>query len=425
MQDRPVICIVGLGYVGLPLAHAFAAKGYEVHGYDVNKKRVGELQSGKDNTGEIDDDKLQNVTLNIGDDPSLIGKADIVIVALPTPIDDQKKPDLTILKQGTETVGKHMKKGAIIVFESTVYPGTTEEICGSILEEASGMKCGQDFFLGYSPERINPGDKEHTVTKILKIVSGQDEQTLKTLCDVYGDIITAGIHPAPSIQVAEMAKAIENAQRDLNIAFVNEIAMLCGRIGIGTKDVLEAAGTKWNFLKFQPGLVGGHCIGVDPYYLVEKARMLGMETHVITAGRSVNDGMGAIVASQITEALNDKVNGARVLVLGLTFKENVPDTRNSKVKDVVIALEEKGCEVIIHDPFYSKEEVESMNGYKAGSLEDGPFDAIAFLVPHKEYLQLPLEKLLSAINEGGIIYDLKGLLNKADIENTGRRYLAL
>ncbi len=424
MRKNPVLCLVGLGYVGLPLAHAFAAKGYEVYGYDVSERRVKELQEGRDSTGEVEDEKLKSITLHVSSDPAVIGKSDIVIVALPTPVDDRNKPDITILKKGTETVGKHMKKGTIVVFESTVYPGTTEEICGQILEEASGMKCGGDFTLGYSPERINPGDREHTVTKILKIVSGQDERTLQALCDLYGDVIEAGIHPASSIRVAEMAKAIENAQRDLNIAFINEIAMLCGKIGIPTQEVLAAAKTKWNFLPFQPGLVGGHCIGVDPYYLVEKARQLGMETHVITAGRGVNDGMGKYVAEEIVRALGNP-KGARALVLGLTFKENVPDTRNSKIKDVVAALKENGCEVLVHDPFYSKEEIESMNGYKAGSLEDGPYDAVAYLVPHKQYVEMGTEAFVRLTKEGGVIYDLKGLLEKVTIEKTGRKYLAL
>ena len=417
------LCIVGLGYVGLPLAHVFAKNGHDVTGFDINKKRIDELKSGIDNTNELDSDQLSEVSINYSADPAVITDTDIIIVAVPTPIDDDNKPDLAILKSATKTVGQNLKKGSVIVFESTVYPGTTEEICGPILEEESGLKSGEDFKLGYSPERVNPGDKEHTIDKILKIVSGQDEQTADALCELYGSVITAGIHRAPNIKVAEMAKAIENAQRDLNIAFVNEIAMLCQRIGIGTKDVLEAAGTKWNFLKFQPGLVGGHCIGVDPYYLVEKAKQLGMDTHVITAGRSVNDSMGASVALQITEKMSG--DSKRVLILGLTFKENVPDTRNSKVKDVVKALENAGCEVFVHDPFFSKEGVESMNGYKAGELSDGPFDAVALLVPHKQYLEMNIEELIDAVKEGGVIYDLKTLLDRKKIEDTGRVYIAL
>ncbi|MFH1670631.1 MAG: nucleotide sugar dehydrogenase, partial [Patescibacteria group bacterium] len=288
---KETIAIVGLGYVGLPLAHAFAKKGYRTIGYDVNEARIAEMKEGKDSTGELTENQLKEVSIEFSTDPTSLKEADVVIVALPTPIDKDKKPDIDILKAGTKTVGANLKEGAIVVYESTVYPGTTEEICGLILEKESGLKCGEGFKLGYSPERINPGDKEHTVTKIVKVVAGQDEKTADTLCKLYESIIEAGIHRATSIKVAEMAKAIENAQRDLNIAFVNEIAMMCNKLGIASKDVLSAAKTKWNFLPFKPGLVGGHCIGVDPYYLVEKAQQLGMETHVITAGRSVNDNM--------------------------------------------------------------------------------------------------------------------------------------
>jgi UDP-N-acetyl-D-galactosamine dehydrogenase len=316
-----------------------------------------------------------------------------------------------------------MKQGAVIVFESTVYPGTTEEICGPILEEESGMQCGIDFTLGYSPERINPGDKEHTVTKIKKIVAGQDAHTLQTLVALYGDVIEAGIHAAPSIQVAEMAKAIENAQRDLNIAFVNEIAMLCDRIGIPSTAVLEAAGTKWNFLPFSPGLVGGHCIGVDPYYLVEKARQLNMDTKIITAGRSVNNGMGAFVAGQIQAALHDPA-GKNILVLGITFKENVPDTRNSKVCDVVHALEEVGCTVEVEDPFFTETEI-TERGFVPGNLHNKTYDAIALLVPHKGYVHEPMETWINATKEGGLIYDLKAILDRTVIEEKSRLYRSL
>ena len=420
MKDL-TICVVGLGYVGLPLTHLFAKNGYTVLGFDVNTERIDALKNGKDATGELTEAQLGEISVDYSSDPASIAGADIVIVAVPTPIDDNKKPDLTILKSATQTVGQNLKEGATVVFESTVYPGTTEEICGPILEAESSLKSGEGFFLGYSPERVNPGDKEHTIDKIMKIVAGQNEQITDMLCELYGSVVTAGIHRAPSIKVAEMGKAIENAQRDLNIAFVNEVAMMCDRIGIDTQDVLEAAGTKWNFLPFQPGLVGGHCIGVDPYYLVEKAAELNMDTHVITAGRSVNDGMGNVVASQIVSGMGG-ANGKKVLVLGLTFKENVPDTRNSKVKDVVSALEEQGCNVLIHDPFFSKEEVESMNGYKAGSLEDGPFDAIALLVPHEEYRSMDIQSLINATKEDGAMYDLKSVLDKDVIHASGRTY---
>src|SRR3990167_6549589 len=316
-----------------------------------------------------------------------------------------------------------MKKGAIIVYESTVYPGVTEDLCGAILEKHSGMKCGTDFFLGYSPERMNPGDREHTVEKIVKVVAGQDEKTTDTLCTLYGTVVKAGIHRAPSIKVAEMAKAIENAQRDLNIAFVNEVAVLCNKLGIETKDVLIAAGTKWNFLPFKPGLVGGHCIGVDPYYLVEMAEKMGIKTHVITAGRAINDGMSKHVAAQVVDALGSKAKGARVLVLGLTFKENVPDTRNSKSGDVIKALEKAGCMVETHDAYFSADEIKKL-GWTPGSLEKGPYDAVVLLVPHKEYLDAQ-PAIAKALKQGGLVYDLKSVLDQSKIKKARREYRAL
>ncbi|MAE81173.1 MAG: hypothetical protein CMB80_00450, partial [Flammeovirgaceae bacterium] len=379
-----------------------------------NQERIKELIEGIDRTNEVED--ISSVSINFATDPAVIGEADIVILAIPTPIDDNKKPDLTAVQKASETVGKNMKKGSIVVYESTVYPGTTEEICGSILEKESGMQCGKDFFLGYSPERVNPGDKEHTIDKITKIVAGQDEKTTDTLCDLYGSVVTAGIHRAPNIKTAEMGKAIENAQRDLNIAFVNEVALMCHKIGIDTTDVLDAAGTKWNFLKFQPGLVGGHCIGVDPYYLVEKAEQLGMQTHVISAGRAVNDKMAQMVTEEVIESIGG--NG-KVLVMGLTFKEDIPDTRNSQSFAVVKALQSAGCDVLAHDP-------EAPNGdVSRGELSDGPFDAIILLVKHKEYLDLGSEALIDATKEGGVIYDVKNVLDKDKILASGRKYLAL
>jgi UDP-N-acetyl-D-glucosamine/UDP-N-acetyl-D-galactosamine dehydrogenase len=424
MEPRPILCIVGLGYVGLPLAHAFAKKGYEVHGFDISEKRIAELKDGHDRTRELSKEELREATIHFGTDPSVIGKAKVIIVAVPTPVDAKNKPDLSYVESSARIVGKHISKGAIVVYEATVYPGVTEELCGPIIAQESGLAYGRDFTMGYSPERINPGDKLHTVTKILKIVSGQDEETLERLARLYGDIVEAGIHKAPSIKVAEMAKAIENAQRDLNIAYVNEVAMLCNHVGIKTKDVLEAAGTKWNFLKFQPGLVGGHCIGVDPYYLVEKAKMLGMTTHVITAGRAVNDGMSGFIVDRIALAMDGKINGSRMLVLGLTFKEDVPDTRNSKVEDVVKALEAKGATVEAHDPFVSEEEMKRMN-VTPGSLENGPYDAVLLFVPHKEYRETALTDLVRSVKDGGIVYDLKSLLNGFEIEKSGRMYLCL
>ena len=418
------ICIVGLGYVGLPLAHAFAKKGYTVYGFDINSKRIQELSEGHDRTLELSEFQLKEATIHFSDDPAIMKQADVIILAIPTPVDDDNNPDLTLVEKASEMVGKNIKKGAIVVYESTVYPGVTEDICAPIIERESGLVWKQDFHLGYSPERINPGDKKHTVETIVKIVSGDDDATLETLADLYGSIVKAGIHRAPSIKVAEMAKAIENAQRDLNIAYVNEIAMLCNTIGMKSSDVFAAAGTKWNFLPFRPGLVGGHCIGVDPYYLVEKAKQLGMTTHVISAGRMINDGISAFIAKQILSKMTTPPSKARVLVLGLTFKEDVPDTRNSKVHDVIRALESEGVTVETHDPFLSAAEIGAMK-HSAGSLENGPYDAVLLLVSHEVYLSLPLQALIDATKEGGIMYDLKSCLDSDAIEHAGRIYLSL
>ncbi len=422
MQSLPTVCIVGLGYVGLPLAHGFAKKGYTTIGYDIDEGRVSELNAGHDRTKELSSKELQEISMTFSANPKDIQSADIVIVALPTPVDETNTPDISILRAGSKTVGENMKKGTIVVFESTVWPGTTEEICGPILEKASGMVCGTDFFLGYSPERINPGDKKHRLETIVKVVSGQTPEVLETLSALYGSVIEAGIHKAPNIKVAEMAKAIENAQRDLNIAYINEIAMFCGKLGIASKDVLDAACTKWNFLRFTPGLVGGHCIGVDPYYLVEKAKTLGMNTHVITAGRAVNEAVARFVADQIHAALGGK--GKSILVLGTTFKEDVPDTRNSKSGDVIQALKAHGHTVSVHDPYMSGEVIQR-NGWTPGALEQGPYDAVILLVPHKEYLSIGTEGLIGATKNGGLIYDLKSILDGTVIVMAGRKYVTL
>lgn len=328
MKPHQTICVVGLGYVGLPLAHGFAKKGYPTIGYDIDEKRIAELNAGHDRTNELSAKELREVTINFSASPKVIADADIVIIALPTPVDENNKPDIAILRAGSQTVGEHMKKKSIIVYESTVWPGTTEDICGPILEKASGMVCGKDFFLGYSPERINPGDKKHRLQTIVKVVSGQTPDVLETLAALYGSVVEAGIHKAPNIKVAEMAKAIENAQRDLNIAYINEIAMFCGKLGIASKDVLDAASTKWNFLRFSPGLVGGHCIGVDPYYLVEKAKELGMETQVITAGRAVNEAVAQFVADQVHAALGRGAHPFSSSVRPLKKMFPIPETAN-------------------------------------------------------------------------------------------------
>lgn len=415
------VCIVGLGYVGLPLAHAIATGGHDVCGYDINTERIDELKRNQDSTGELTEEQLKGVTIEFTTDPACMRNAQFIILAIPTPVNAENKPDLTLLKAATETVGSTMQKDVVVVYESTVYPGTTEEICGPLLEKSSGMTCGKDFTLGYSPERVNPGDREHTVRNITKIVAGQDEGTTDKLCELYRSV-TKTIHRAPSIQVAEMAKAIENAQRDLNIAFVNEVAMMCNRMGISTKDVLDAAETKWNFLPFKPGLVGGHCIGVDPYYLVEKAEQLHMKTRIITAGRAMNDSMASYVATQINTALG--AGEKRILILGLTFKENIPDTRNAKAGAVAHYLSELGNSVEMHDTHLDEETIRSM-GFVPGTPENGPYDAIVLLVPHRKYLDAGEQALIRSTREGGMIYDLKSVLNRGEIEKSGRTYLAL
>lgn len=421
-MGKPPLCIVGLGYVGLPLAYAFARAGYVVYGYDINHQRIEELQKGYDRTRELSVAQLQSVQITYSNNAAVTAHARVIIIAMPTPVDAANLPDLSMLEHATQTVGRHLQKGTIVVYESTVYPGVTEEICGPILERESGLRCGVDFTLGYSPERINPGDRTHTVETIVKIVAGQDRETTDALIDLYGSIVTAGIHRAPSIKVAEMAKAIENAQRDLNIAYINEVAMMCVKLGIATKDVLSAAATKWNFLRFTPGLVGGHCIGVDPYYLVEKARQLGLHTHVITAGRATNESMGCFVAEQIPHALGGTPS-PHVLVLGLTFKENIPDTRNSKAADVIKHLTAANVAVDVHDPYVPAEIIRE-RGWNPGPVDD-PYDAVALLVPHQEYLSDIPRFLVNTTKNGGLVYDLKSILDRHTIERAGRRYLAL
>jgi UDP-N-acetyl-D-glucosamine/UDP-N-acetyl-D-galactosamine dehydrogenase len=425
----PILCIVGLGYVGLPLAAAFGRTGWKTYGYDIDQIRIEELKARHDRTHELTTEQLQSTTIEYSADPAIIGKANVIIVAVPTPVDEKNEPDLTPLERASETIGKHVRKGSIVVYEATVYPGVTEDICAPILARESGLTSGKDFHVGYSPERINPGDKQHTVEKIIKIVAGQDEATTETLATVYGKIVTAGIHKAPSIKVAELAKALENTQRDINIALMNEVAMLCHKLGIRTHDVLQAAGTKWNFLPFTPGLVGGHCIGVDPYYLVRKAKDLGMTTHVISAGRAVNDGMAQVVATQILDALQKKkiaAKDASVLILGLTFKENIPDTRNAKIHDVIKQLKNAGCAVSAHDPELTKEQGEAL-GFRWSEIENGPFDVVVAAVSHRQYREtLSEKKIIAALKpKTGIFYDLKSTWTSKPFETSGHSYLSL
>ncbi len=421
------IAVIGLGYVGLPLARLFATK-FPVVGFDINQKRIDELRAGKDLTLEVEDEVLQAVLSN--DNPFLtdskglycsnqlndIESANFYVVTVPTPVDKNNRPDLTPLYKASETVGKVLKKGDIVVYESTVYPGVTEEECIPVLEKISGLKFNQDFFAGYSPERINPGDKQHTVEKILKVTSGSTPEIGAEVDAVYKEVITAGTHLAPCIKVAEAAKVIENSQRDINIAFVNELAKIFNILNIDTHAVLEAAGTKWNFLPFKPGLVGGHCIGVDPYYLAQKAQEHGYHPEIILAGRRLNDSMGEYVASQVVKTMIKKginVNGAEVLMLGVTFKENCPDVRNTKIVDVIRALEDYGIKVTTYDHWANPAEVHHEYGIESTTeLPMAKFDAIVLGVAHNEFLSINLDTLKK---ESAVIYDVKGIIaEKAD-----------
>jgi len=411
------ISVVGLGYVGLPVAVAFG-KGARVVGFDIDAGRIEELRRGVDRTREVEPAELAEADVRFTSDPAELRQANFYIVAVPTPIDHTKKPDLRALLGAARTVGLHLERGAIVVFESTVYPGVTEEECVPVLEEASGLACGADFTVGYSPERINPGDREHTFTRIAKIVAAQDEATLDIVASVYESVVAAGVYRAATIRVAEAAKVIENTQRDLNIALMNELALIFARLGIDTRDVLDAARTKWNFLPFTPGLVGGHCIGVDPYYLAHKATMLSYQPEVILAGRRVNDGMGAWVAGQAVKALVRRgigTRGAVVTVLGLTFKENVPDLRNTRVVDIVRELEDYGLAVQIHDPCADPDEAsrEFEVMVVAGDALR-PADAIILAVAHSTFVERGWPGI-SALLRGsrGVVIDVKGVLDRA------------
>ena len=415
------IGVIGLGYVGLPLARLFATK-YDVVGYDINTQRVTELNSGLDSTLEIDSHllnavlKVENTNQNglfCSTNSDDIKDCNYYIITVPTPVDKNNKPDLTPLYKSSETVGKVLKKGDIVIYESTVYPGVTEDECVPVLEKVSGLKFNIDFFAGYSPERINPGDKEHTVEKILKVTAGSTPEIGIKVNQLYQSVITAGTHLAPTIKVAEAAKVIENSQRDINIAFVNELSKIFNILDIDTQDVLEAAGTKWNFLPFKPGLVGGHCIGVDPYYLAQKAQQMGYHPEIILAGRRLNDSMGEYVASQVVKLMIKKgisINGAQLLMLGIAFKENCPDVRNTKIVDVITSLKEYGIEVTIYDPWVNPAAV--LHEYQLVTTKELPsvkYDAIILGVAHQEFLSINFETLQ---NEKSILYDVKGILGK-------------
>lgn len=418
-----IIAVVGLGYVGLPLAVEFGKK-YKTIGFDLSSEKIESYKQFCDPTGEVSSEDLKAATqLMVTTDASALREADFVVVAVPTPVDDAHQPDFSPLVGSSTSVGRNLKQGAIVVYESTVYPGATEEVCIPILEKESGKTWKKDFFVGYSPERINPGDKERTVTKIVKVVSGDTPATLAKVQEIYGSVITAGVYPASNIKVAEAAKVIENTQRDLNIALMNELAIIFDKIGIDTLEVLQAAGTKWNFLPFRPGLVGGHCIGVDPYYLTHKAQQLGYHPEVILAGRRINDGMGKFIAEKTIKQMvrnGHPVKDKPIIVLGLTFKEDCPDLRNSRVIDVIQELESYGAKVYVHDPVAEAKEARHEYGVDLVSWEELPkAAAIVVAVSHRQFKNLPTSELLSKLNENGVITDVKSMLDPIEFSNTG------
>jgi UDP-N-acetyl-D-galactosamine dehydrogenase len=420
--------VIGLGYVGLPVAVALARAFPGTVGFDVNPEKVASLREGVDSTGEVSAEELKTSGLTITSDPAHLSEATFFVVAVPTPIDRNRQPDLRPLTRASETIGKALRPGAVVVYESTVYPGVTEEVCGPILARVSGLRQGEGFKLGYSPERINPGDKEHTLERIVKVVSGEDAETLERVARVYGRIIPAGIHRAPSIKVAEAAKVIENTQRDLNIALMNELALIFDRLGIRTKDVLAASGTKWNFLPFSPGLVGGHCIGVDPYYLTAKADELGYHPQVILAGRRINDGMGTFIAQRLVKLLTrsgSPVKDARVGVLGLTFKEDVPDLRNSRVPDIVGELAQFGIEPLVHDPLADPEEAVKEYGIRPVPWDHlSDLDGLVYAVGHRAFREKPVEELLAGLKPQGVLIDVKSALDPSQVP-AGVQYWSL
>jgi UDP-N-acetyl-D-glucosamine/UDP-N-acetyl-D-galactosamine dehydrogenase len=411
MTERK-ISVIGLGYVGLPVAVTFGKKGLTI-GFDNNLIRLEELKNGQDKTCEVTQEELESSKILFTNQVEELKKADFHIVAVPTPVDDAKQPDLTPMLKASETLGKVLKKGDIVVYESTVFPGATEELCVPVLERVSGLKCGVDFKVGYSPERINPGDREHSFTKILKVVSGQDQETLEIVARTYESVVTAGVYRASSIKVAEAAKVIENTQRDLNIALINELALIFDKMQIDTQEVLAAAGTKWNFLPFKPGLVGGHCIGVDPYHLTYKAEKIGYDPQVILAGRRINDSMGKFIAQRtIKELFNNgnPIQNPLITILGLTFKEDCPDLRNSKVIDIVKELQDFGVTLQLHDPIAPLDQAKTIYGIPITALERlKPASAVIIAVAHKDYMEFSSEQLNSILLDKGVLMDIKGI----------------
>jgi UDP-N-acetyl-D-galactosamine dehydrogenase len=429
LAKQEKIAVVGLGYVGLPLA-VHLSRHFDVVGYDFKASRIAELASGKDRTLEVSDEEMAAATVTYTDDPTALNECRLIIVAVPTPIDEYRIPDLSPLCSASESTGRHLAKGSCVVFESTVYPGATEEVCVPILERESGLVFGRDFTVGYSPERINPGDKVHTVDKIMKIVSGSDAPTAQLLEKVYGRVVKAGIHVAPTLKVAEAAKVIENTQRDLNIALMNELSMIFDIMDIDTAAVLEAAGTKWNFLPFKPGLVGGHCIGVDPYYLTFKAESIGYHPEMILAGRRINDGMGKYVAERVVKLMiqeGKQINLTRVGMLGITFKEDVPDLRNTRVVDIIRELAEYGIDVLVHDPLADREEAKAYYGVDLKTLDDlKGVDALVVAVSHQPYRDMGLARLAGLCGAGrAVIVDVKSAFDPGEAERNGIRYWRL
>jgi len=426
----PTVAVVGLGYVGLPLAVRLGMEGARVIGFDVDTKRIALLREGVDPTGEIPPGLLDDASIFLTDEPEYLSEANFVIIAVPTPITQARQPDLSAVESAARIVGRHIREGTIVVLESTVYPGVTEDVLGPLIEQESGLRAGEGFFLAYSPERANPGDTEHSLDKIVKVVAAQDLETLGEVARVYGIVCKAGVYRAPDIKTAEAAKVIENVQRDLNIALVNELSLIFHRLGLNTIDVLEAAGTKWNFHAYRPGLVGGHCIGVDPYYLTFLAEQLGYHPQIILAGRRVNDGMADWVAELTVKGLIEAgkvVQGATVLILGLTFKENVNDTRNSKVKDVIRRLREYRVEVLGHDPLLADEEIR--NGFRVANIRDlssaPPVDAVVVTVPHRAILRLTLEDLRAGMNGRPVLVDVKSIFSRIEAQAAGFIYKSL
>lgn len=428
MKEQLIIGIVGLGYVGIPLAVSFSKK-YKVIGFDYNKNKIEQYKNGIDVTNEVGDDEIKASSIDFTSDESKLKECDRIIVAVPTPVDENYNPDLYPLQSASEIVGKNLKKDTIVIYESTVYPGLTEEVCMPILEKESNMICGRDFKIAYSPERVNPGDKVHRFENIKKIVSGMDEETLEEVAKLYSSVLKNGVFKAASIKVAEAAKVIENSQRDVNIAFANEIAMMCDTLKIDTNDVLDAACTKWNFLNFRPGLVGGHCIGVDPYYLIQKTKDLGYNSKLLSSARSVNESISNFIVDKLISKLSSKnidKNKAIVKVLGVTFKENVKDTRNSKVIDIIKGLQRNNIKVIAQDPNVSIEEIEKeYNITLEKDNHNQKVDAVIIAVADNEYKELTKEDLLSMLNETKIVFDIKNILNKEELEKVGIDYWRL